>query len=103
MGNATAPEALGRNFGATLTKAEVRWLMSQEYAAHATDVMWRRSKLGLRMMGEEVEALERWRAGCGRLGAYDSERSSLNMPKTRLVSPQGSTAAARLLHRRAWH
>ena len=60
MGNATSPEALGRNFGATLTEAEVRWLMTREYAAHASDVVWRRSKLGLRMTGEEVEALEGW-------------------------------------------
>ena len=60
MGNATSPEALGRDFGATLTEAEVRWLMTHEYAEHATDVVWRRSKLGLRMTGEEVEALEGW-------------------------------------------
>ncbi len=60
MGNATSPEALGRNFGATLTEAEVRWLMTHEWASHATDVVWRRSKLGLRMTGEAVEALEGW-------------------------------------------
>jgi glycerol-3-phosphate dehydrogenase len=60
MGNATSPEALGRDFGATLTEAEVRYLMTHEYAAHATDVVWRRSKLGLRMTGDEVEALEGW-------------------------------------------
>ncbi len=63
MGNATSPEALGRNFGATLTEAEVRWLMTHEYATHATDVVWRRSKLGLRMTAEEVEALEGWMRG----------------------------------------
>ena len=37
---------LGRDFGATLTEAEVRWLMEREYARTAEDVVWRRSKLG---------------------------------------------------------
>ena len=63
LGDATSPEALGRHFGATLTEAEVRWLMAHEYARHAADVVWRRSKLGLRMSAEDVEALEVWMQG----------------------------------------
>ena len=63
LGTATSPEALGHTFGATLTEAEVRWLMTHEYAAHAADVVWRRSKLGLRMTTEEVEGLEGWMRG----------------------------------------
>ncbi len=65
LGTATSPEALGLNFGATLTEAEVRWLMTHEYAAHAIDVVWRRSKLGLRLTGDEVEDLEVWMQGIG--------------------------------------
>ncbi len=60
LGQSTTPEALGQDFGATLTEAELRWLMKHEFARHATDVIWRRSKLGLRMTPEEVEALEAW-------------------------------------------
>lgn len=60
LGDSTSPEALGRDFGATLTEAELRWLMTYEFARHADDVIWRRSKLGLRMTPEEVEALEAW-------------------------------------------
>ena len=65
FGAATSAQALGHDFGATLSEAEVRWLMTHEYARHAADVVWRRSKLGLRMKGDEVEALE---GGCGGWG-----------------------------------
>ncbi len=51
---------LGRNFGATLTEREVRWLMEKEYARTAEDVVWRRSKLGLRMSAEEIASLDDW-------------------------------------------
>ncbi|MDP3194343.1 MAG: glycerol-3-phosphate dehydrogenase [Tabrizicola sp.] len=60
LGNATTAEALGRDFGATLTEAEVRWLMSHEYATTAADVAWRRSKLGLRMTADQIETLDRF-------------------------------------------
>jgi glycerol-3-phosphate dehydrogenase len=48
-GRCDAAADLGRDFGATLTEAEVRWLMAREYARTAEDVVWRRSKLGLRL------------------------------------------------------
>ncbi|QMU58427.1 MAG: glycerol-3-phosphate dehydrogenase [Boseongicola sp.] len=63
MGAAETPEDLGRNFGATLTEAEVIWLMEKEYARRAEDVVWRRSKLGLRMDEAEIEALDAWMTG----------------------------------------
>jgi glycerol-3-phosphate dehydrogenase len=39
----------GRDFGAGLSEAELRWLVEREWARTADDVLWRRSKLGLRM------------------------------------------------------
>jgi glycerol-3-phosphate dehydrogenase len=48
---------LGKDFGATLTEAELRWLMSHEYARTAQDVVWRRSKLGLRLTAAQIEAI----------------------------------------------
>jgi glycerol-3-phosphate dehydrogenase len=57
---AAAPAELGRDFGATLTEVEVRWLMEHEFARRAEDVVWRRSKLGLRMTPAEVAALDDW-------------------------------------------
>ncbi len=58
LGNAGTPAALGTDFGATLTEVEVRWLMTREYASTATDVVWRRSKLGLRMSQDQITALD---------------------------------------------
>ena len=47
-------------FGAGLTEREVRWLMRHEYARRGEDVVWRRSKLGLRMSKAEIAALDKW-------------------------------------------
>ncbi|MFD1881831.1 glycerol-3-phosphate dehydrogenase [Paracoccus pacificus] len=51
---------LGRNFGATLTEREVRWLVTHEFARRAEDVVWRRSKLGLTMTPAQIEDLDAW-------------------------------------------
>ncbi|WP_299438166.1 glycerol-3-phosphate dehydrogenase [uncultured Rhodospira sp.] len=53
---------LGRHFGADLYEAEVRHLMDREWARTAEDVLWRRSKLGLRLTADEAAALEDWMA-----------------------------------------
>ncbi|MBI1217279.1 MAG: glycerol-3-phosphate dehydrogenase [Rhodobacteraceae bacterium] len=63
LGAAKRPEDLGRDFGATLTEAELTWLMGREYARTAADVVWRRSKLGLRLTVEQIAALDAWMAG----------------------------------------
>ncbi|EAQ02751.1 putative FAD-dependent glycerol-3-phosphate dehydrogenase [Pseudooceanicola batsensis HTCC2597] len=54
--------ALGRDFGATLSEAEVRWLMDREWAQEPEDVIWRRTKLGLRMSAEQIGALRDYMA-----------------------------------------
>jgi glycerol-3-phosphate dehydrogenase len=51
---------LGRAFGATLTEREVDYLMAQEWARNAEDLVWRRSKLGLQMSAAEIAALDAW-------------------------------------------
>jgi glycerol-3-phosphate dehydrogenase len=58
LGSATSLSDLGRDFGATLTEAEVNWLIEKEYARHAVDVVWRRTKLGLRLTADQIAALE---------------------------------------------
>ena len=63
LGNAKTIDDLGIGFGGTLTEGEVRWLMEKEYARTAEDVVWRRSKLGLRMSDVEVETLNVWMEG----------------------------------------
>ncbi|MGA0532382.1 glycerol-3-phosphate dehydrogenase [Hansschlegelia sp. KR7-227] len=54
---ATSADDLGRSFGADLTEREVRYMVEREWAMTADDVLWRRSKLGLRMTAEERAAL----------------------------------------------
>ena len=60
LGDASTSADLGENFGATLTEAEVRYLMTEEWAQTAEDIVWRRSKLGLRLSADQVAALDRW-------------------------------------------
>jgi glycerol-3-phosphate dehydrogenase len=51
---------LGQQFGAGLTEREVRYLAEHEWARSAEDVLWRRTKLGLRMSPHETLRLEQW-------------------------------------------
>ncbi len=58
LGDATALADLGRNFGAGLHAREVDYLVRHEWARSADDIVWRRSKLGYRMSGAQIEALD---------------------------------------------
>lgn len=51
---------MGEDFGGTLTAREVAWLMDEEWAVSADDVLWRRSKLGLRLSPAQRDRLEDW-------------------------------------------
>ncbi|TPW31633.1 glycerol-3-phosphate dehydrogenase [Martelella alba] len=62
LGEATSAADLGQDFGHTLYEAEVKWLVSREFAVNAEDIVWRRTKLGLKMTQEEVIALDAWLA-----------------------------------------
>jgi glycerol-3-phosphate dehydrogenase len=59
---ATGKASLGRDFGAGLHEAEVLYLMRGEWAEEAADILWRRSKLGLRLGADQVAALEAFMA-----------------------------------------
>jgi glycerol-3-phosphate dehydrogenase len=52
------PADLGRDFGAGLSQREVEYLVAHEWADTADDILWRRSKLGLRFAPEQRAALE---------------------------------------------
>jgi glycerol-3-phosphate dehydrogenase len=54
LGAAKSQADLGRTFGADLTEAEVRYLARREWAMTAEDVVWRRTKLGLRLSKAEI-------------------------------------------------
>jgi glycerol-3-phosphate dehydrogenase len=60
LGEAKTAADLGQDFGATLTEAEINWLMRHEYAVCAEDVVWRRNKLGLRLTEAQIATLNDW-------------------------------------------
>ena len=62
LGDAATAAGLGESFGATLTAREIEWLMDREYAAEAADVVWRRSKLGLRLTTDQIARIDAWMA-----------------------------------------
>ncbi len=69
LGSASSEAALGHHFGADLYEAEVRWLMTKEWARHAEDVLWRRTKLGLKLTPGEAAALEEYMRGAANAAA----------------------------------
>jgi glycerol-3-phosphate dehydrogenase len=66
LGNAQSARDLGQSLGAGLYQAEVDYLIDQEFALTAEDILWRRSKRGLLLSPAQ-------RAG---LSAYVEERVS---------------------------
>ena len=58
MNGAKTYADLGHRFGADLTEAEVIYLAADEWAETADDILWRRSKLGLRLTAAECAALQ---------------------------------------------
>lgn len=62
LGKARFVGDLGRDFGGTLTEAEVAWLMTREWARTAEDILWRRTKLGLRVTSAQTADLEAFMA-----------------------------------------
>jgi glycerol-3-phosphate dehydrogenase len=56
----TRPEQLGVHFGGGLYEHEVAHLVAREWAMTADDILWRRSKLGLRFSEAERNTLQEW-------------------------------------------
>ena len=51
---------LGRHFGGSLYEAEARYLMREEWAVEADDILWRRTKEGLHMTADQRAAFAAW-------------------------------------------
>jgi glycerol-3-phosphate dehydrogenase len=60
LGSAASLADLGRDFGGGLTEAEAAYLVDQEWARTAEDILWRRSKMGLHTGPDTAEALQSW-------------------------------------------
>jgi glycerol-3-phosphate dehydrogenase len=63
LGSAGSLADLGRHYGDHVYEAEIAYLVDQEWAASAEDVLWRRSKLGLHVSAATRAALEERFAG----------------------------------------
>lgn len=63
LGEARTTVDLGLHFGAGLYAREVDYLMTEEWAVTAEDVLWRRGKLGLRVAREDEQRLTDYMAG----------------------------------------
>ncbi|MCZ8545028.1 glycerol-3-phosphate dehydrogenase [Mesorhizobium qingshengii] len=66
LGLARSNADLGRCFGADLYEAEVRYLVENEWAVTAEDVLWRRTKHGLHLGREQAAALDEFMRGISR-------------------------------------
>jgi len=71
LGDAADLADCGRQFGHGLTERELRHLIDREWARTTEDILWRRTKLGLRFTPAERQALADWLAqnGAGEQGA----------------------------------
>ncbi len=58
LGSAKGSSDLGRLFGSDLYELEVRYLIDQEWALSAEDILWRRTKEGLRLSRDQAQALD---------------------------------------------
>jgi len=65
VGTARAAEDLGMHFGAGLYEREVEYLVRSEWALSLEDVLWRRTKFGLRLDAAQCARLQDWLAAHG--------------------------------------
>ena len=57
LGEAETENDLGRHFGGGLYQREVDYQVHTEWARTAEDILWRRTKLGLRMSEQDILGL----------------------------------------------
>jgi glycerol-3-phosphate dehydrogenase len=62
LGDASHEADLGIAFGGGLYEREARWMIDQEWALEAEDILWRRTKCGLHMSAAERARFSEWMA-----------------------------------------
>ncbi len=77
IGNARRLADLGEEIAPQLHEAELEYLRTREWARSAQDVLYRRSKLGLRVGPQGVERIERWLATAARNVPHGDDFSAL--------------------------
>ena len=75
LDGAAGRDDLGQMFGGDLSEREVRYLIAEEWAETADDVIWRRTKRGLRMNCDETVTLDLFMAGVTAAAELAEERA----------------------------
>ena len=60
IGDAQDEAGLGERFGGGLYECELKYLIANEWATDAEDVLWRRTKCGLHMTESERRRVAEW-------------------------------------------
>lgn len=60
LGDAADIHALGEHFGHEFYEAELRYLVEHEWVRRLDDAIWRRTKLGMWLNGEEQSRVAQW-------------------------------------------
>ncbi len=89
LGCAQSPGDLGACLGSDLYEREVEWLIDNEWARTAEDVVWRRSKLGLVLSEAQVSALN---------ARMEDMLSNRRIPQPRSLPRNRRSAAARAIN-----
>ena len=96
IGKANRIEDLGRDFGRGLTAAEIDYLVDQEWARTADDILWRRSKLGLHLPQGVASEIDAYLEGRRRSGAEQRvsarEHSTNGLTDRQAATGRGSSA-----------
>lgn len=58
--NATTLSDLGNNFGSDLWECEINYLINNEWALTAEDILWRRTKVGLNFTAKQTQKLQEY-------------------------------------------
>lgn len=78
LGSCHSLEELGKDFGAGLYEAEVKYLRDFEWARNAEDILYRRTKLGLKLSEEQRASFAEWLANqTKRLPTLQSEKTRI--------------------------
>jgi glycerol-3-phosphate dehydrogenase len=83
IGHAASTSELGRHFGADLYEAEIRYLVAEEWALSADDILWRRTKRGLELTADEAGELRRYVASLVEAEAARDAPARSRSPDTR--------------------
>jgi glycerol-3-phosphate dehydrogenase len=81
IGGADGINGLGRHYGDDLYQAEIDYLAAREWARSSTDILWRRSKLGLHLAPATVQALK---DALGERGPLGGEQGTGAYPAAKL-------------------